>query len=116
LEVFVAGWFNVEEEEKFLPEQSRLIDVDNVMIAVFNLDGNYYAIEDVCTHDGSPMLGCGLDSEKIIDGEQIICPRHGARFCIKTGEALTPPAYEATHTFPVRIENGVIQVTDDRWD
>ena len=111
----MAGWFNVAPEEEFLPGQSRLIDVDNVMVAVFNLDGEYYAIEDVCTHDGSPMLGCGLEPEKVIEGDQVICPRHGARFCIKTGNALTPPAFEPTYTFPVRVENGMVQVTDDRW-
>ena len=47
---------------------------------------------------------------------EIVCPRHGARFCIRTGAALTAPAYEPTDTFPVRVENGEIQVRDDRWD
>ena len=112
----MAGWFNVAPANEFLPGQSRLIDVDNVMIAVFNIDGEYHAIEDVCTHDGSPMLGGGFEPEQVIDGAEIICPRHGARFCIKTGNALTPPAYEPTHTFPVRVENGMVQVTDDRCD
>jgi len=45
-----------------------------------------------------------------------VCPRHGARFCIKNGKALTPPAYEDVHSFPVRVENGVVQVRDDRDD
>jgi 3-phenylpropionate/trans-cinnamate dioxygenase ferredoxin subunit len=45
-----------------------------------------------------------------------VCPRHGARFCIKNGKALTPPAYEDVHRFPVRVENGVVQVRDDRDD
>ena len=50
-----------------------------------------------------------------IEGCEIICPRHGARFDIKTGEALTPPAYEPVATLPVRVENGMVQVMDDRW-
>jgi 3-phenylpropionate/trans-cinnamate dioxygenase ferredoxin subunit len=112
----MAGWFNVATEEELSSCKAKLVDVDNVMIAVFNLNGKYYAIEDVCTHDGAPMLGCGLEPDKVIDDAQIICPRHGARFCVKTGEALTPPAYEPTPTFPVRVENGIIQVTDPRWD
>ena len=112
----MAGWFDVAPEGELLPGQAKLVDVDNVMIAVFNLEGEYYAIEDVCTHDGASMLGCGLDPEQVIDGAEIICPRHGARFCVKTGNALTPPAYEPTYTFPVRVEGGMIQVTDDRWD
>ena len=112
----MAGWFDVAPESELLPGQARLVDVDNVMVAVFNLDGDYYAIEDVCTHDGASMLGCGLDLDQVIDGAEIICPRHGARFCVKTGEALTPPAYEPIATFPVRVENGMVQVTDPRWD
>jgi 3-phenylpropionate/trans-cinnamate dioxygenase ferredoxin component len=111
----MSGWFNVVPESELLPGQAKLVDFDSVMIAVFNLEGEYHAIEDVCTHDGSPMLGCGLEPEHVINGTEIICPRHGARFCIKTGNALNP-AYEAITTFPVRIENGMIQVTDDRWD
>ncbi len=112
----MAGWFNVAPEEELTPGQAKLIDVDNVMVAVSNLDVEYFAIEAVCTHDGSPMLGCGLEPEQVIHGAEIMCPRHGARFCVKTGNALTPPAYEPTPTFPVRVENGMVQVSDDRWD
>ena len=86
------------------------------MIAVFNLSGEYFAIEDVCTHDGSSLLDSGLDTDELLDGNEIICPRHGARFCIKTGAALSPPAYEAITKFPTRINNGTVQVRDDRWD
>ena len=110
----MAGWFDVAPQTKLLPGQVKLVDVDNVMIAVFNLDGEYHAIEDNCTHDGVAMLGCGLDLEKIIDGAQLICPRHGSRFCIKTGNALTPPAYKPLTTFPVRVKNGMVQTTDHR--
>jgi 3-phenylpropionate/trans-cinnamate dioxygenase ferredoxin subunit len=112
----MAGWFDVAPESEFGPGQSRLVNVDNVMIAVFNLDGDLYAIEDICSHDGSSMLGCGLKHDELIHGDQIICPRHGARFSIRSGEALTPPAYEPITAFPVRIEDGIVQVCDDRWD
>jgi 3-phenylpropionate/trans-cinnamate dioxygenase ferredoxin subunit len=66
--------------------------------------------EDVCTHDGGKLTG------GCIENDVIVCPRHGARFSIRTGEALSAPAYEPTATFPVRIENGMVQVRDDRWD
>jgi 3-phenylpropionate/trans-cinnamate dioxygenase ferredoxin component len=46
----------------------------------------------------------------------VICPRHGARFCIRTGKVLAPPAYEDVVVFPVRIEAGIVQVRDERWD
>ena len=73
--VLMAGWFNVAPEEELTPGTAKLVDVDNVMVAVFNLDGEYYAIEDVCTHDGAPMLGCGLEQERVVDGSELICPR-----------------------------------------
>lgn len=112
----MSDWTDIAPAGEFGPGQSRLINIEGTDIAVFNLDGQYYAIEDVCTHDGSAMLGCGLESSEIIDGEQIVCPRHGARFDIKTGVALCPPAYEPVACFPVRVENGVVQTRDDRWD
>jgi 3-phenylpropionate/trans-cinnamate dioxygenase ferredoxin subunit len=88
----------------------RTVLVDDASVVVFNLNGEYYAIEDVCTHDGGQLTG------GTVEGDEIVCPRHGARFCIRTGEALSAPAYEPAAKFPVRIENGVIQVRDDRWD
>ena len=79
-------------------------------IAVFHLDDAFYAIEDVCTHDGGEL------AHGAVEDEAIICPRHGARFSIKTGAVLAPPAYEPVATFPVRVENGMVQVRDNRWD
>lgn len=106
----MAEWINVARAAEFSPGQHRLVDVDGVRVAVFNLAGDYYAIEDVCTHDGGILTGGR------IDGDQIICPRHGARFCIKTGAALSAPAYEPTAALPVRVEEGWVQVKDDRWN
>ncbi len=103
-------WTDVANADELLPGAYKVVDVDDVLIAVFNINGEYFAIEDNCTHDGECLTGGD------IEGEEIICPRHGARFNIKTGEALTAPAYEPAATFPVRIENNVIQVRDDRWD
>ena len=112
----MSDWVDVAPVAEFSPGHTRLVEIDQASIAVINLDGHFYALEDVCTHDGSPMLGCGLEPTEVIDGNQIICPRHGARFCIKSGEALTPPAYEPVAIFPVRVENGMVQTRDDRWD
>jgi 3-phenylpropionate/trans-cinnamate dioxygenase ferredoxin component len=103
-------WVPVCPAAELPPGTHRVVDVDGASIAVFNLDGELCAIEDVCTHDGGVLTGGP------IEGDQIVCPRHGARFCIRTGEALTPPAFEPTAKFPVRIENGIVEVRDDRWD
>ena len=77
---------------------------------MFNVNGEYHAIEDVCTHDGGILTG------GTVEGKEIMCPRHGARFSIITGGALSPPAYEPVPTFPVRVEDGMVQVKDDRWN
>jgi 3-phenylpropionate/trans-cinnamate dioxygenase ferredoxin subunit len=106
----MSDWTDVARAEELAPGDYRVLDIDDALIAVFNIDGEYYAIEDVCTHDYETLTG------GCIEGEEIVCPRHGARFNIKTGEALTPPAYEPVATLPVRVENGVVQVRDDRWD
>ena len=106
----MSDWVTVSKVGELAPGEFRRIDVDGANIAVFNLSGGYYAIEDVCTHDGGQLTG------GVVEGDQVVCPRHGARFCIKTGAALTAPAYEPVASFPVRIENGVIQVRDARWD
>ena len=103
----MSQWTNVAAASEIGPGEHRVVDIDDVAIAVFNLDGAYFAIEDVCTHDfGTLTGGC-------VEGGEIMCPRHGARFDIRTGEALTPPAYEPVATFPVRIHNGVVQIRDN---
>jgi 3-phenylpropionate/trans-cinnamate dioxygenase ferredoxin subunit len=106
----LSEWVEVARADEIGPGQWRVADVEDARIVVFNLDGEFHAIEDVCTHDGGQLTGGQ------VEGDEIVCPRHGARFCIRTGEALTAPAYEATAKFPVRVENGVVQVRDDRWD
>jgi len=106
----MAEWVDVASVDELKPGGCKVVDADGTAIAVFNIDGGFFAIEDVCTHDGGE-LACGT-----LEGDQIICPRHGARFCVRTGEALSAPAYEATAKLPVRVENGMVQVRDDRWD
>ena len=106
----MSDWVTVGRDDEIGPGEWRVADVDGAQIAVFNLEGEYYAIADVCTHDAGQLTGGS------VEGDEIVCPRHGARFSIRTGEALTPPAYEPTDTFPVRILDGNVQVRDDRWD
>lgn len=106
----MSDWFDIVAEEAIAEGEHMVVDLDGTDIAVFKRDGQYYAIEDVCTHDGAEI------ASGEIEGDEIICPRHGARFCFKTGAVLSAPAYEDIHCFPVRIENGRLQVRDDRWD
>lgn len=82
----------------------KLIDVDGRAIALFNVEGSYYAIDDVCTHDGGPLA----DGE--LRGSEIRCPRHGARFDVTTGKALCFPAIEPVQTHAVEVRGEDIYV------
>jgi 3-phenylpropionate/trans-cinnamate dioxygenase ferredoxin component len=77
-------------------------EVDGVAVAIVRCGGELYAVEDRCTHDGESL------GEAPVEDCQIICPRHGSRFCLRTGEALTPPAYEPLRTYRVREQDGRI--------
>jgi len=105
----MADWVDVARVDDFPPGTVRTVEIEGTPIAVFNLNGHYYAIEDVCTHEAETL------SDWAVEGEEIVCPRHGAHFSIVTGAALSPPAYEPVTTFPVQVEGGMVMVKDDRW-
>lgn len=105
----MSEWVTVCHIDELPPGAHRVAEVDGAQVAVFNLQGEFFAIEDVCTHDGGVLTGGP------VQGDEIVCPRHGARFCIRTGDALSAPAFEATAKFPVRVHEGAVQVRDDRW-
>jgi 3-phenylpropionate/trans-cinnamate dioxygenase ferredoxin subunit len=106
----MSDWTTICSLDELPPGAHRTGWVDDVAVAVFNLGGELFALEDVCTHDGGQLTGGA------VEGDQIVCPRHGARFCIRDGSAMTPPAYSPTATFPVRVNEGRVEVRDARWD
>jgi len=103
----MSDWIKICTTSEVLPGEYRLVDIEGTLIAVFNIDGKFYAIEDVCTHDGGELAGGE------IHGHEIECPRHGARFDVRTGAATCPPAYEPTKKFPVKVENRIVYVNGD---
>ncbi len=103
----MTEWVDVALQREFRPGNRKVVSTEIGPVVVFNLEGEFYAIADACTHDGGEL------ASGVCEGDQIICPRHGSRFCIKTGKVLTPPAYEDVETFSVRIENDTIQVDID---
>jgi len=103
-------WIRVCAQSELLPGEFKIAYDGDVPIAVFNIDGDLYAVEDVCTHDGGDLAGGELH------GFEIECPRHGARFDVRNGAVRNPPAYEPIATFPVKVENGVVFARDNRWD
>ncbi len=88
-----------------IPEGGRkIVRIEDQQVAVFHIEGGYYALDDVCTHDGGPV------AEGPLEGEIIECPRHGAKFNVKTGAAVALPATSPVPTYPVRVRDDEIQV------
>lgn len=88
-----------------LPSGERLfIEVEGKSIVIFNIAGQYFAIADICTHDDGP-LGDGD-----IEGYNIVCPRHGGEFDVRTGQAVQMPAVVDIPAYPVRLVDGMIEI------
>ena len=97
-------WIDVGPAAAVTETEMLSAEVDGYAIVIARCGERLYAVEDRCTHDGESLAGAEI--EKC----EIICPRHGARFDLRTGDALTPPAYEPIRTFNVRQQDGRILV------
>jgi nitrite reductase/ring-hydroxylating ferredoxin subunit len=82
----------VAKTDEVAPGQGKLVEVNGKKIALFNVEGSFYAIDDACSHLGGPL------AEGFLDGNEVTCPWHGARFDITTGEVLRPPGCERSPT------------------
>ena len=100
----MGQFIKVGEVSEILPGNAKQIDAGGRTIALFNLKGQFYAIDNSCTH-----VGGSLASGEIID-EDVICPLHGARFNIPTGKVLGPPARENISTYKIRIDGDNIKI------
>lgn len=96
------SWIDVGAAADLREQTPLAADLDDQAVLVVRCGAELYAVDDLCTHDGESLEGAEVESC------QIICPRHGAHFCLRTGEALTPPAYEPLRTYAVRLEAGRI--------
>lgn len=97
-------YLKVASVEELGDGQRKLLDIDGDPIVVFNIAGEYFAIADVCSHDNGPV------GEGDLDGHAIACPRHGARFDLRTGKALGLPAVVDIPAYPVRVVGDEIQI------
>ncbi len=88
------------------PGTMKLVHAGEISVGVYNVDGELYAIEDRCSHDDGPLVEGDWEPDEAI----VICPRHGATFDIRTGKALTLPAYQPVETFPVRVDGSLVKV------
>jgi 3-phenylpropionate/trans-cinnamate dioxygenase ferredoxin subunit len=103
----VGTWVDAGPTEALEEGQSVALAVGGSFVAVARSDGEFFAIEDVCTHDGAELAGGA------VEGAEIACPRHGARFCLRTGAALSPPAYDGVRVFATKVEDGHLWVRAD---
>lgn len=88
-----------------VPEGSgTVVQADGKAVALFNLGGTFYALDNACTHVGGPL------GEGEVEDSVVICPWHGSRFDIRTGQVLGPPARRPVATFPVEIRDGAVYV------
>ena len=94
----------VAETNEVPPGTAKAVDVEGRPVALFNIDGTYYAIDDTCTHRGGPL------SEGEVDGTVVACPLHGATFDITTGNVLGPPASEGVAHYNVQVDGNDIKV------
>ena len=92
--------------EELPPGEVKIVHAGEIAVGVYNLDGEYYALEDRCSHDDGPLCEGDFDLEE----GYAVCPRHGAHIEIRTGRALTLPAVEPVATYPVRVVDGMVKV------
>jgi len=83
---------------------SQLVEVNDQLVVLVRVGGEFFALDDVCTHDGGPL------SHGPVEDHAIICPRHGARFDLRTGRPLSMPATQSTTTHEVRVEGDQILI------
>ncbi|MBB5207283.1 Rieske 2Fe-2S domain-containing protein [Chiayiivirga flava] len=93
-----------------LPGERHVAWLGDTPVLVVNHDGDFYALEDRCSHEDFELSPGPYDA----DAGTIECVLHGARFDVRTGEPLCPPAYSAVQTFPVMVQDGLIYVSDPR--
>ena len=93
-----SGFVKIAEVGELSPGDMKVVNMGPDQVLVVNLDGNIYALDDICSHAYASL------SEGDLTGEEIECPLHGSAFNVMTGEVTTPPADEHVRTFEVRID------------
>ncbi len=98
----MSDFIHVARASEIPDPGKQLVEVDDRLIALFHVGGKFYAIDDVCTHDGGPL------AEGELEGFTVACPRHGAKFDIRDGRALTMPATQPTVAHEVKVEGDAV--------
>jgi 3-phenylpropionate/trans-cinnamate dioxygenase ferredoxin component len=99
-----ADFVKVAETKDIQPSSMKAVDLEEERVCIVNIEGNYYAIGNVCTHMGGPL------NEGTLEGYDVECPWHGSKFDVRTGEPIRPPARQAIPIYEVKVENNNILV------
>lgn len=100
----VGQWIQIADESEIAPGEALRVEIDGVPVAIWNVDGEFYATADTCTHEEASL------SEGDLWGEVVECALHGAQFDVRTGEVLSLPALFPLATYPVKVEHGLIYI------
>jgi 3-phenylpropionate/trans-cinnamate dioxygenase ferredoxin subunit len=102
----MAEWVTVARAEDIPPGHAARVEIDGHAVAVFNVDGEFHALDDVCTHAEASLSEGELDVEE----RTVECPLHGSTFDLRSGDPLTLPAVEPVRVHDVAVEDGVLRV------
>jgi nitrite reductase/ring-hydroxylating ferredoxin subunit len=100
----MSEYIKVAKTSEISPGTAKYVEVQSNQIALFNLDGNFYAIGNTCTHRGGPL------AEGFIAGDEVTCPWHGSIFKITTGEVVDPPASKNVPKYNLRVQGDDIEI------
>jgi 3-phenylpropionate/trans-cinnamate dioxygenase ferredoxin subunit len=100
----MSEFVKVASSNEVAPGGARLVNVKGKDIALFNVGGTFFALDNRCTHEEGPLV------EGEIEGHEVTCPWHGATFDVRTGKVLCPPAYEDLRCYSVRVRGSDIEV------
>ena len=100
----MAGFVKAAKSDEIAPGQGKMVELNGKKIAIFNVEGAFYAINDTCTHRGGPL------SQGAVSGTTVVCPWHGAQYDLKTGGVLTPPAPQGVARYNVVVEGDEVRI------
>ncbi len=103
----MSEYVRVARADEVTPGTMKRVDVSGHAVALVNVGGEFFAIDDTCSHEEASLSGGTLS------GEVVVCPKHGARFNVKTGRVLALPAVRSVAVYPVRVEGGEVLVAPD---
>ncbi|HEX4834914.1 MAG TPA: non-heme iron oxygenase ferredoxin subunit [bacterium] len=103
----MTEYIRVARASDMPPGSVRRVEIAGHVVALANVDGQFYAVDDTCTHEEASLSEGGLS------GEILVCPRHGSRFNMKTGRVLSLPAVRSVAVYPVRVEGDEVLVSPE---